>query len=144
MFLRLEKEQERVGYKIGAANYIWLGLIPFVGSLITLILSIQRKQFRGFWLNKFIVDIIIAILLSILAAISIDTENETLYFIGVMIDVIISIGILWNYASNANYYSIKQRLSEGYIVMNDDEPEIAQAVEKAERVELPFWQMTKF
>lgn len=121
-----------------------MGLIPFVGGLIILILSIQTKQFRGFWLNKFIIDIIITIFLLILGSISIDTGNGTLYYVGVMIDVIISIGITWNYANNANYYSIKQRLSEGYIVMNSEESEVAQAVEKAEGIELPFWQMTKF
>lgn len=144
MFIKLEKEGKVVEYKIGPAKYIILELIPIVGYLIVLVISIQVKQFRGYYLNKMLLGLVIGPLFIILMSAGFDTGNKILYLIGMMVEVIFTIAIVWNYVHNANYYSIKQRLSEGYTVLNDDEEQVVKAVEKAKETKLHFWQITSF
>lgn len=145
MNIILEKDGERIEYGTDKALYLLLSFIPYAGSLVVLVMSIMRKQFRGYWLNSFIIglifmtSIIILLLLGLVADLFI-----ALAIIDVIGFLIFAIYMYVMYLLNANYYSIKQRLDEGYHVVNDGEAGVQAAIGKAQAIKKPFWQITKF
>lgn len=142
----LEKNGQQIDYGNAAALYLLLQFIPFVGGIISLIFMIMKKQFRGIWLNQFIWGLI-ATGLYIFMIIGAAMESSfiiAIAFIAILALLILFIVMYVMYILNANYYSIKQRLAEGYVVLNGDDPMVALAVSKAEAINKPFWQFTKF
>lgn len=134
----LEKDGVQRSYKAGNAMYLLFNLVPIIGNLTVFILMIVKKQFRGIFLNKLIIGICISIVATICVLLNV---NNTLLMV---ISSLIGIYVLYTYVMNANYYSIKQRLAEGFVVVNDNDPEVKLAVEKANEVKTPFWQLTRF
>lgn len=134
----LEKDGVQRSYKAGNAMYLLFNLIPIIGNLTVFILMIVKKQFRGIFLNQLIIGLFISIVSTIL--ILLNVNNKIL----MVISSLIGLYILYTYIMNANYYSIKQRLAEGFVVVNDNDPEVKLAVEKANEVKTPFWQLTRF
>lgn len=142
--VKLIKGGKYIEYKIGPANYVILSLIPIVGTVAYFVVAIQVKQFRGVWINKIIIDFMFIMFASISRAIMIDTGNRFQWTVYIMISIICYSLILYDYVINANYYSIKQRLLEGYKVLNEDEVAINHVIDKASRIKEPFWQLTTY
>ncbi len=136
----LEKDGTQIEYKAGPAIYLCFSFLPAIGGLIALALMIIRKQFRGVFVNQFIV----VVALSLLFRIVILTGSGLLVTLAYIFALVLSIYITVMYVLNANYYSIKQRLDEGYTVVNGDEPVVAEAVSRAQNIKKQFWQITKF
>lgn len=143
----LDKDGDVLEYKAGGAYYLLLSFIPMIGGIITLIMIIFKKQFRGIILNELILSIIYTLIyFSLYGALNF-TNSTTLLYITIvllLIATVLMVTIYINYVLNANYYSIKQRLHEGYTVVNNEEPQVMAAVQKAELIKVPFWQVTKF
>lgn len=142
----LEKNGEQIDYGNGAAIYLLLQFIPIVGGIISLIFMIMKKQFRGIWLNQFIWGLIATVLYIIMFTGAVMESNAIIIisFIAILALLILFVVMYVMYVLNANYYSIKQRLAEGYVVLNGDDPMVALAVSKAEAIKKPFWQFTRF
>ncbi len=139
----LEKDGQQFEYKVGPALYLLLGFIPF-GQIIVLIMEIMRKQFRGIVLNELIVGLIITVITIIGALISVALDSAVLITLIYFAIVAFSIYMFVIYVMNANALSVKQRLEEGFVVVNMDNPEVAAFVQKAEATKVPFFQITKF
>lgn len=137
----LEKDGEQRSYYAGNAMYLLLSFVPLIGTLITLILAISKKQFRGIFLNMFIYSIAFSIIVFAFTAGGV-IEQATPFII--LLYLVIYYYFFIMYVLNANYYSIRQRIIEGYVVVNGDDPQVKFAVEKAESTRKPFWQLTKF
>lgn len=140
MDIILEKDGKQFTYKTGSALYLLLAFIPIVGALIALILIIMRKQFRGITLNQLVIGLIFG---AISFGISL-TGSTFLVEVCYTLTLAFSIYMTVMYVLNANYYSIKQRLDEGYHVVNNGEFEVQAAVERAKTIKKPFWQITRF
>lgn len=140
MNINLEKDGQTLSYKTGNAFYLLLSFIPVVGSIVVLVLTIMRKQFRGILLNQFIIGLISILVLFL----SIFTGSEGIISFVYILLLVFMLVVYVNYVVNANYYSIKQRLEEGYTVVNADDAEVQAAIAKANNVKFPFWQITKF
>lgn len=134
----LEKDGVQRSYHAGNAMYLLFNFIPILGSLIAFILMISKKQFRGIFLNQFVLALIVSVVTSILTIVGVNSK------ILMFISAILGLYVLIMYVLNANYYSIKQRLDEGFVVINANDPEVQMAVQKAESIKKPFWQLTKF
>lgn len=135
----LEKDGQQVSYKAGSALYMLLSFIPF-GGIITLVLNIVYKQFRGIWLNQLIVTLITLVLVIVAAVIG----SDALIVIAYILMLVSLIYLYVMYVFNANHYSVKQRLEEGYTVVNLDEAGISEFVEVAKAKKTPICQITKF
>lgn len=144
----LEKDGHQIEYKSGAAIYLLLQYIPGIGSLIVLVMMILRKQFRGIWLNQLIFVIITSAIYSIIVVGSSDGSGSILLSIMSVVLMFLSFFLIYMnimYILNANYYSIRQRLEEGYIVQNMDDPQVALAVTRANSLKPKrIWQFTRF
>lgn len=134
----LEKDGEQRSYHAGNAMYLLFNFIPILGSLIAFVLMISKKQFRGIFLNQFVLGLIISVVTSIFTKVGVNSK------ILMFISAILGLYVLIMYVLNANYYSIKQRLDEGFVVINANVPEVQMAVQKAESIKKPFWQLTRF
>ncbi len=139
-----EKDGEVLQYGVGSALYLLLGFIPMVGALIVLIMTIMKRQFRGVWLNQLIVGLILGILFIIGIVISAVLSSAGLVYILYIAILACSLAMTITYTINANLYSVKQRLEEGYTVKNLNDPQVAEFVEKARNTKLPFFQITRF
>lgn len=133
----LEKGGKEVSYKAGPALYLLSALIPLLGWILTLVF----KQFKGVSLNQYILYIIFSVIAKVALSIF---GNGFIYGIIALVLSILSIVVLVVYILNANYYSIKARIDEGYTVTNMNEPAVQLAVSKAESINTPFWQILKF
>ncbi len=134
-------------YNSSTAYYLLLQFVPMFGEVLSLVFIILRKQFRGISLNKLIYIFGFILLNMILIAMFGATSSSLLItVIGVLYFAFLILRIVMyiSYVLNANYYSIKQRLEEGCIVLNEEEPEVKAAVIKAQSIKKPFWQITKF
>lgn len=142
--VKLIKGGKYIEYKIGHANYIMLSLIPIVGTVAYFVISIQVKQFRGVWVNKILIDIVLILFTLTSRAIMIDTGNKSEWLICLAVIIVCYSVILHDYVVNANYYGIKQRLIEGYKVLNENEVAINHVINKASQIKEPFWQLTTY
>lgn len=143
----LDKDGDVLEYKAGGAYYLLLTFIPAIGGIITLIMIIFKKQFRGIILNELILSIIYTLIYFGLFGALTFTNGTTLLYITIgllLLATLLMVTIYINYVLNANYYSIKQRLLEGYTIVNSEEPQVMATVQKAELINIPFWQFTKF
>lgn len=131
-------------YKNKPAFYMLWGLIPFVGWIIYLVIAIRRQQFRGIWLNNFFLGLIYSLVYSIINAMGYGIINYIIITILSLAWIVFGFVILIDYVKNANYYSIKQRLEEGYEVINLEDPKVQQAVEKSRSLKIRFWQFTTY
>lgn len=137
----LEKDGEQFSYGVGNAMYLLISFVPLFGTLITLIMSIVKKQFRGIFLNMFIYSFAFSLMVYAFKAADILDQAKPIVII-VYLTIYYYFFIM--YVLNANSYSIKQRLSEGFTVVNGDDQQVKAAVEKAESTNKPVWQLTKF
>lgn len=133
----LDKDGVQRSYKTGNAMYLLFSLIPIL-NLVSFVLMIVKKQFRGIFLNQLVIGLFISIIATILFFVGVNTK------VTMAISSIIGLYITITYVFNANYYSIKQRLAEGFVVVNNTDPEVTMAVEKAKEIKMPFWQLTRF
>lgn len=142
----LEKDGEQLEYGNGAALYLLLQFIPMVGGIISLIFMIMKRQFRGIWLNQFIWGLIMCgVYIMLIIGATMQSDILVIFaLIAILALLILFIVMYIMYVLNANYYSIKQRLAEGYVVLNSDDPMVALAISKAEAANKPFWQFTRF
>lgn len=144
----LEKDGQQIEYKSGAAIYLLLQYIPIVGNLIVLVMIILRKQFRGVWLNQLIFVLVSSAIYSIIAVGSSDGNGGILLSVMSIALMLLSFFLIYMnimYILNANYYSIRQRLEEGYTVQNMDDPQVALAVTRANSLKPKrIWQLTRF
>lgn len=146
LVVKLRKGNEFVEYDTGNALYLLLYLIPGL-SIFGLCLAIIKRQFRGVSLNLMIIGLVYLGCIVLLFGLRILTGFGIFRIIYAMLYLalaIIIIAIKIMYIVNANYYAIKARLNEGYVVTNIEYPEVQQACEKARGVTIPFWQITKF
>lgn len=142
--VKLIKGGKYIEYKIGPANYVILSLIPIVGTVAYLVLAIQVKQFRGVWINRVIIDFVFIMFAIISRAIMVDTGNHSEWLVYLLVVAACYSVILHDYLLNANYYGIKQRLIEGYKVLNEDEVAINHVINRASQIKEPFWQLTTY
>lgn len=143
----LEKDGQTIQYGTGSALYLLLNLIPFVGGIVTLVLIIIKKQFRGVSLNQIVLSLIFFVIYFVMAMIIAATESAFLAILLLLFALgfgILGIVMYVYYILNANYYSIKQRLEEGYTVVNGDDEAVKLAVQRAVNIKLPFWQILSF
>lgn len=136
----LEKDGQTLEYKAGAALYLLLNFVPLVGFIITLVMMIMKKQFKGIFLNQLVVGLILTLLLFVSFFTGSDLLISIVYFIVLGFSAFMTV----MYIINANYYSIKQRLEDGYTVTNENELEVQEAVTRAQSIKKPFWQLIKF
>ncbi len=120
----LTKDGESRTVKPGNAWYILLVFIPFVGSIIFLVLSIIRKQFKGIFLNEFLLGAILSFAFFFVSLL----VGLISLKLGAVIMMILSIGVLIfgvvlyvDLVSNANKYSLSQYLADGYEITNENE-----------------------
>lgn len=140
----LEKDGQQFEYKVGPALYLLFGFVPFIGQILVLVMEIMRKQFRGIFLNEFVVAVIITVLTIVTMLISVALGSNLLISLLYFVLVAFSIYMYVIYVINANALSVRQRLEEGYKVVNMDNPDVAAFVQKAEATKVPFFQITKF
>lgn len=144
----LEKDNHQVKYKSGAAIYLLLQYVPIIGNFAVLVMLILRKQFRGVWLNQLIYVIISSVIYSTVVVGSSDGNGSALLSVMSIVLMLLSFFLIYiniMYILNANYYSIRQRLEEGYTVQNMEDPQVALAVTKANSLKPKrFWQFTRF
>lgn len=146
MNIILDKDGQTIEYKTGSALYLLWNFIP-LGGIITLVLMITRKQFRGILLNEIVYSILFILVYMAMMLLTLTTNSSLIGLLMLVVMLgfaIIGIFMYVFYVLNANYYSIKQRLVEGYTVQNMDIIEVQMAVQKAESLKKPFWQITKF
>ncbi len=120
----LTKDGEVRTVKPGNAWYVLLVLIPFVGSIIFLVLSIVRKQFRGIFLNGFLIGLIaggVIMVLSIVGGIINIKLGESLMIISWLVYIAFAIYMYIHFVLNANKYSLSQYLADGYEITNENE-----------------------
>lgn len=147
MNIILDKDGEIIEYKTGHAYYLLLLFIPVVGLVLTAIMMMMRKQLRGVGLNYLIFCCGYLIIYTIFSVtLKLLGSSIVLNILALLLVVcsVLMFFIYINYVINANYYSLKARLAEGYSVVNSEEPEAILAVQKATICKLPFWQFTKF
>ncbi len=120
----LTKDGESRTVKPGNAWYILLVFIPFVGSIIFLVLAIIRKQFKGIFLNEFLLGAILSLAFFFVSLL----VGLISLKLGAVIMMILSIGVLIfgvvlyvDLVSNANKYSLSQYLADGYEITNENE-----------------------
>ncbi len=120
----LTKDGELRTVKPGNAWYILLVFIPFVGSIIFLVLAIIRKQFKGIFLNEFLLGAILSLAFFFVSLL----VGLISLKLGAVIMMILSIGVLIfgvvlyvDLVSNANKYSLSQYLADGYEITNENE-----------------------
>lgn len=136
----LEKDGQKFDYKAGSAIYLLFGIIPVIGGIVGLVLAIINKQFRGVYLNMFLVGLIMMVGMILVVL----TGSQTLVTIFYILYMAFSYYMIIMYVLHANEYSVKQRLAEGYVVTNINEAEVQAFVEKAQNTKSQFWQLTKF
>lgn len=141
MDIQLEKDGKQVSYKTGTALYILLTYIPLIGWFIMLFLTIVRKQFKGIILNQLLLSVIFSFVLSLVRLVF---GAGTIFGIASSVLSIFVLIVFVIYVLNANYYSIKARLDEGYTVVNGDDEAVKLAVQRAVNIKLPFWQILSF
>lgn len=139
MNINLKKNNEEFTYKNSNALYILLGLIPFVGMIIVLVLAISRKQFRGFFLNWIILKFISGFVLGFISAF---TSAPYVFNIAAIIVYLFLLYVLIDYVLYANLYSVKQRLAEGFYITNEEEN--IDFISEVNKKKVPVWQFTKF
>lgn len=139
MKITLEKNGEQITYNTGLALYLLLSFIPIVGSITFLVLSIIRKQFRGIVLNQLLITIIANVILSI---VYISKIEFLLHIVAFGVSILFMV-ILAFYVLNANTYSVKARLAEGYTVVGDSQQH-TEILTKAANIKMPFWQILRF
>lgn len=140
MNIVLEKDGQSVSYKMGEAYYILFGIIPFIGSLILIFLTISRKQFKGVWLNSFLISLILGLFTTIAYA---SGSAAVSTIVSLVITVIYTI-VYIIYIFNANTYSVKARLAEGYRVTSVIDNQTQVFLDKVERTKFPIYQIVKF
>lgn len=140
MNIILEKDGKTFEYKTGNALYLLFSFVPAIGNLIALCLMIIRKQFRGVYLNQLLLLVIYVVLARVTYALGITFLFQLINSLFVILFIYMTV----MYILNANYYSIRQRLDEGYTVVNGDNPDVEIAVNRARNIRKPFWQITKF
>lgn len=141
MDIQLEKDGKQVSYKTGTALYILLTYIPLIGWFIMLFLTIVRKQFKGIILNQLLLSVIFSFVLSLVRLVF---GAGAIFGIASSVLSIFVLIVFVIYVLNANYYSIKARLDEGYTVVNGDDEAVKLAVQRAVNIKLPFWQILSF
>lgn len=139
MKINLKRNNEEITYNNSNALYILLGLIPFVGMFIVLVLAITRKQFRGFFLNWIILKIISGFTLGFIFTF---TPTTYVFNIAAIIIYLFLLYVLIDYVIYANLYSVKQRLAEGFYITNEEEN--LAFIEEVNKKKVPVWQITKF
>ncbi len=144
MFVKMKKGNHYVEYKDDLALYVLLCLIPYIGEIVFLIISIRREQFRGIWLNRLIISCIGLFILLLCIIFDYTLGYLLLTLICIKILYVCKIIILIDYAINANYYSINKRINEGYEIINENEYDIKYAISKARNKKTKFWQFTPF
>lgn len=152
MNIILEKNGQQIEYRAGNALYLLVAFIPYIGGLISLVLQFKNKHIKGIFLNQLIIAAAAVVAMIVVLIISSTTGvdsalGQILAIILVMLMIAFAILSIWMtvaYILNANYYAIKQRLAEGYSVVNEQDATVALAVQKAEQIKVPFWQITKF
>ncbi len=120
----LTKDGESRTVKPGNAWYILLVFIPFVGTIIFLVLSIIRKQFRGIFLN----EVVLGLLLFLVTMVVTMVGGIISLKLGALLMALASLGIMGfgiflyiHLVINANKYSLAAYLAEGYEVANENE-----------------------
>lgn len=139
MKINLKRNNEEITYNNSNALYILLGLIPFVGMFIVLVLAITRKQFRGFFLNWIILKIISGFTLGFIFTF---TPTTYVFNIAAILVYLFLLYVLIDYVIYANLYSVKQRLAEGFYITNEEEN--LAFIEEVNKKKVPVWQITKF
>ncbi len=147
MRVQLEKDGIEREYNIGSAYYLLLSFIPVIGWFITITLMIIRKQFKGIFLNQFVVAFIVSLIYSIIFSMYTATGSTAIAAIYILFGfaaIVFSLVMYVMYVLKANLYSIKQLLEDGYTVTNGDDMNVAEFVEQAKATKKPFWQILKF
>ncbi len=120
----LTKDGESRTIKPGNAWYILLVFIPVVGSIIFLVLSIIKKQFRGIFLNEVLLGILLflaTMVLSIVGGIISLKLGALLMTLASLASMGFGIFLYVHLVINSNRYSLSQYLAEGYEVANEKE-----------------------
>ncbi len=151
MKIILEKGFETKEVKTGYSLYLLWGLMPWFGSIILLVLTILRKQFKGILLNQFVVYLmILAIMIAGLVLFSLIgfEPGDTILMASSIFFLSLSVYFSVYYILNANCLSLKQYLENGYVVKDDqgdqDDQEIQKFVEQAKNKKKPWFQVLKF
>ncbi len=123
MNIKLTKESNQRTLKAGVAYYLLLMFIPFIGSIITLVLIILKKQFRGIALNQFLVSLIMLALVSLASVLAIISAklSAALVLIITLFSMAFGIFLFIHLILNSNKYSLAQYIKEGYEIENFDE-----------------------
>lgn len=136
MKVRLEKDGKVREYKAGVAMYqIWTIIFPPV----SLILSIVFKQFKGTYLNILIISFIVSMVATVIGQ-----ANASLYALLGLVGYIAITYLAIMYTLNANKYSVRARMEEGYRVTNMDDPQVAAFVQSVGTARKPFLQILGF
>ncbi len=147
--------------KTTPAIYLLCYFIPLVGWLITLIIMITRKQFKGIFLNNLIIGAIGAFIIYpssflIVTFTSINSAGVLLRIITLLAIILLSILILFIFGLiiysyiyqviNANKLTLKSLLNQGYHIMNEHTltPEQVEFVEKSKMIKRPWFLVLDF
>ncbi len=153
MQLLLEKDNSQKKVFVGKSYLLLIGLIPLIGEIIFLILTISKKQFKGVFLTSYALKIIIAIIFTAiqLSVMMITNESISLTFIYVMLAIglvadVVKIILIIYYCFNANYLSLNQYLDDGYIICenNQETKKTKQFIAKSKEIKKPWFQYISF
>lgn len=150
MNVKLHKNGETLTYAAGPALYILVTLIPMIGGLLYIIMSILRRQFKGMVLNSWVLQLLLILTLvgciilgSLMNQLS-TILGMTMVVFGYLVYLVASIYLLVYYMRFSNYLSVKARIADGYEVVNIDEPVVAEFVEKSNEINVAKFQIVKF
>lgn len=139
MRINLEKDGKQFSYKAGYAWYLFTCLIaPIIG----IGLSVIFKQFKGVGLNLIVVILgtNIAMQLLLMAGSNVTNYLAIAVFI---IQMVVVIYLMSVYIVNANKYSIKAKLEDGYTVDKPSQEE-KEFIESCKRISYPKIQLVSF
>lgn len=122
MDIILEKNGEKRVVKSGSALYTLWSLIPF-GGIATIVISIQRKQFKAVFLNSLILSIIFSIVSGVALGVALGLQSGLLAILLGIIDIAFMVFVIYyfiNLVINLNRYSLSNYIAKDYEIVNED------------------------
>ncbi len=143
--LRNEALNKEVQLKAGSGlYYLWM-LIPTIGTLITMIISIKDKQFKIFLsvlLDLMLVNSFAYILILVVYGIGGEVTSPFFAIVTIIVGIValaIQIYIFYKTIFNINYWSYNNFIKQGYVLTNNDHIDTPIFIHEAEQVKTPWW-----
>lgn len=127
------------------ATYILISIIPF-GGIVTLFMSIIRKQFKLYFLNIFLIFLILGLVISITTAIIVNSgimEQNNVVLLIQFIFYFLYIFVIFVIAKDINRASIKWYLEHGYELGQGATEVDKLLIEEIKNNKYPWWAIVR-